>query len=478
MIIGIEGFKPHQWPSVERTRKFYERALGSQFELRQINDSTDLAEPQCDALLGFVGNRMWRLPAHPDIPFLFAIHGGAIVGYEFLGQHLQNLSTCDTLIVNSISDITILRRFFVDATPRFCHLPLPVDTTLFRPREREECRSILPIENVDHIVGYVGRLLPQRNLHQFLRMLAILKQRLAPRRVIGLVIGNYWVDYPVLHYGTDYRSYIGGLLQQLNLTEDLVYFPAKLSDDDLAHCYGAMDVLIHPTNSLDENFGYVPVEAMACGTPVVGAAYGGLKDTVEDNQTGFLMPTWITTTGIRMDLIKGLRDTLRLLLDSDLRARMSEAAVARVHNGYNYELCARTLITAVEQSIRAQRQGQARSLVTKPLPQTPPVSGLLPRIERPWEYYQNMVADYVSMETPRIATHSLIQLAGPLNSNRHGGYVLDDPAWPATCQLNATELAQVEKCQDAVVAGELMRDDGDEQSLQRLIDDGLLICSN
>ena len=478
MIIGVEGFNTHPWPSVERTRKFYERALSSRFELRPIDPSTNLIESEFDAMLGFVGNRMWRLPAHPDVPLLFAIHGGTTIGYEFLGKHLEHLSTCDTLIVNSTSDITILRRFFVDVTPQFCHLPLPVDTTLFRPRDREECRSILPVEKVDHIVGYVGRLLPQRNLHHFLRMLAILKHRLAPQRVIGLVIGNYWVDYPVLHYGTDYRSYMGGLLRQLDLTEDVVYFPAKLSDEDLAHCYGAMDVLIHPTNSIDENFGYVPIEAMACGTPVVAAAYGGLKDTVEDNQTGFLMPTWITTTGIRMDLIKGLRDALRLLLDSDLRARMSEAAVASVHTRYSYDVCAQTLITAIEQAIQNQRQGQARSIMTKPLPQTPPISGLLPPIERPWEYYQNVVADYVSVETRRISTEAVIQLTAPINDDDHGGYVLDDPAWPATFHLNATELALIEKCHNPVVAGELMHDDGDRESLQRLIDVGLLICSN
>ena len=89
-----------------------------------------------------------------------------------------------------------------------------------------------------------------------------------------------------------------------------------------------------------------------------------------------------------------------------------------------------------------------------------------------------MVADYVSVESRPISTQAVIQLTAPLNRDGHGGYVLDDPAWPATFHLNATELAQIEKCHDPVVAGELMHDDGDRQSLQRLIDDGLLIYSN
>ena len=37
-----------------------------------------------------------------------------------------------------------------------------------------------------------------------------------------------------------------------------------------------------------EPFGYVPLEAMACGTPIVGVKEGGLKETIKHNVTGLL----------------------------------------------------------------------------------------------------------------------------------------------------------------------------------------------
>ena len=55
-----------------------------------------------------------------------------------------------------------------------------------------------------------------------------------------------------------------------------------------AYYYGAADVFV--TTPWYEPFGITPVEAMACGTPVVGSAVGGIKTTVLDGETGYLVP--------------------------------------------------------------------------------------------------------------------------------------------------------------------------------------------
>ncbi|MFX0591785.1 glycosyltransferase [Melissospora conviva] len=75
--------------------------------------------------------------------------------------------------------------------------------------------------------------------------------------------------------------------------------------------------------------GRVPLEAMACGVPVVGYALGGVADTVVDQVTGRLVPTGDA---------RGLGMTLRRLLADDAgRFAYGHAAVDRVRSSYTWE---------------------------------------------------------------------------------------------------------------------------------------------
>ncbi len=66
-----------------------------------------------------------------------------------------------------------------------------------------------------------------------------------------------------------------------------VRFMNEMSDQDIARLYAGCRALIFPG---EEDFGIVPVEAMACGRPVIAFGRGGACETVMDNRTGILFP--------------------------------------------------------------------------------------------------------------------------------------------------------------------------------------------
>ena len=69
---------------------------------------------------------------------------------------------------------------------------------------------------------------------------------------------------------------------------DRVILTGSRQRDELRYYYSAADVFI--STPWYEPFGITPLEAMACGTPVIGSKVGGIKFSVRDGETGYLVP--------------------------------------------------------------------------------------------------------------------------------------------------------------------------------------------
>lgn len=130
----------------------------------------------------------------------------------------------------------------------------------------------------------VGRLVPRKGIDNVIRALGLLVRRLGMPAQLLVVGGNSDVADPAL---TPEIGRLRGIAAEEGVA-DRVIFTGRRSRELLKLYYSAADVFV--TTPWYEAFGMTSIEAMACGTPVVGARVGGIQYSVLDQRSGFLVP--------------------------------------------------------------------------------------------------------------------------------------------------------------------------------------------
>lgn len=147
-----------------------------------------------------------------------------------------------------------------------------------------DARKKLGLGDDEFIILQLGRMVPRKGVDNVIRSIAVLKQSHGIWAKLLVVGGNSTDPDPLL---TPEIGTMQALASSIGVADQIV-FTGQRPRSQLHYYYSAADVFV--TTPWYEPFGITPVEAMACGTPVIGAAVGGIKNTVVDGQTGFLVP--------------------------------------------------------------------------------------------------------------------------------------------------------------------------------------------
>jgi D-inositol-3-phosphate glycosyltransferase len=222
--------------------------------------------------------------------------------------------------VVAASDIEFqeLRRLYRADRARVRVIPCGVDPAVFHPVRQVDAREKLGRDQCERLILFVGRIEQIKGIDVLLRALALLFFRRPDLRpeVCLLVVGGA-LDPGDDAPETDKILELRRLVHEHRM-ESNVAFVGSRDQEDLALYYAAADLCAVP--SLTESFGLVALEAMACGTPVVGTRVGGLQTVIEDGESGILVPAGdyqalaeamsqvLTDARLRMHLAHGARD--------------------------------------------------------------------------------------------------------------------------------------------------------------------------
>jgi sulfoquinovosyltransferase len=184
--------------------------------------------------------------------------------------------------------------------------PKGVNTTQFHPRfQSQKMKSRMMDGKSDaFLLVYIGRLAKEKRLLHLKPMLEKLQDRSIPVHLCIVGEGPEAEDLQSHFRGTP-TTFLG-----------------SLTGVPLSQAFASGDVFVMPSDS--ETLGFVVMESMASGVPVVASKTGGLIDLIRDGETGFLVPPDDTDAFVtRIETLHRNRD-LRMAMSKSGRALAEE----------------------------------------------------------------------------------------------------------------------------------------------------------
>ena len=298
-----------------------------------------------------LGDTALRVAAAWDVPLVFTYH----TMYEYythyvlgdappLRRYVKTLaagyaSLCDCVFAPSESVAAILCDRNVVAP--IAVVPTGIAAERFAWGDGARMRQMVGIPPGAFVVGYAGRLAPEKNLEFLIHAVAgLLRNR---RNAHFLVVGSGPSQAMILRQFCRRR-----LASRLHMV-------GPCRGQDLVDAYHAMDVFAF--GSCSETQGLVLLEAMAAGLPVVAVDAPGARDLVVDGQNGYLLPP--QQVGPFAAALTALADA------SDVRRKAMAREARRTAAGFNVRICAEKALGLYAAVLSAHRPA-GRPAVVEP----------------------------------------------------------------------------------------------------------------
>ena len=255
-----------------------------------------------------------------SMKLIVTVHGSDLFPLKnrfFKSMQRNVLKNCHICTVNSEATKNELLRRFPEYRNKFAVIPMGVDTRLFSNKNVKLKHNQYKNKK---IILFVGRLNEQKGVEYLIKAMPKVNEKI--KNALLLVVGE-----------GSYKDYLNKLADSLNVKN--IEFRGAVNHEKLADYYNLADVFVLPSVASrigTEGLGLVLLEAMSCGTPVIGTNTGGIPTIVKNNQTGILV-----NERNENELANAI---IKILSDRKLSQKLSNNGIKCVKNNYSWEIVA------------------------------------------------------------------------------------------------------------------------------------------
>jgi D-inositol-3-phosphate glycosyltransferase len=281
------------------------------------------------------------------------IHQGDSDGFPDTRFEIEDqiVADADQIIAECPQDEEDLIKLYHADPARVTIVPAGFDPKEMHPIPKAAARKHLGLPEDERIILQLGRIVPRKGVDTVIVALSrLIHEHGVPARLLVVGGENETPDPKT----SPEMARLMKLAREEKIDEQ-VLFVGRRQRDVLKYYYSAADVFV--STPWYEPFGITPLEAMACGTPVIGSNVGGIKFSVADGKTGFLVePKDTDALAARL---------AELLSSPDVLKRFGLQAIRRVQKHFTWERVVRMLAATYEEVIRETQVEAGESLAAQ-----------------------------------------------------------------------------------------------------------------